>query len=39
MSKFVRRHRQTTMKKALGRPAPVFTIDAMDLTQLVNGRL
>ena len=39
MSRFVRRHRQTTMRKALGQLAPVFTIDATDLAQLVSGRV
>jgi len=39
MSRFVRRYRQTSVKKALGQLAPVFTIDAMDLTVLANGRL
>lgn len=39
MSKFVRRHRQASMKKALGQLAPVFAIDATDLAPLVSGRL
>lgn len=39
MSKLVKRHRQATAKKALGQPAPVFTLENEDFGALISGRL